>query len=247
MRYVYPCGNFFCPFYIAQRFRSSHDHLASFPRRSPVVVNPKEIESKEEYIHFHLTIPKLEGLPNQQVQNLINHAIESDVMEFKRQMEEAAQEEAEKAMQEGREMKPFIASSIYQVTYDSSKIFSLTMTYYELINNIHSYIKASYNFNLITGKSLGLKDLFRPGVDYKVAINAEIRKHIQANPDKYFPGTLERFHGIAEDQPFYIAKESLAVFFGFHQIAPTESQIPIIKIPLSHLSSLLKPEILSSI
>ena len=67
------------------------------------------------------------------------------------------------------------------------------------------------------------------------------------NRERYFPGTIERFRGIAEDQPFYLQNGNLVIFFGFNEIAPTVAQIPVFSIPLSNFGSALKPALLRRI
>ncbi|MBF8984375.1 DUF3298 and DUF4163 domain-containing protein [Lutibacter sp. B2] len=206
-----------------------------------VKVNPKEIDNENECIKVDLRIPVLEGCKNKEVQNKINTSIENDEMEFKKQMEEAAKEYAEEAKRKGETINPYAVSTIYEVTYNKNDIISISVIYYEYINEKHYYIRTSYNYDLTTGKSLGLKDLFKEGVDYKKIIDNEIRKQLLANKDQYLPDAVKKFKGISNDQPFYLENDNIAVFFGFHEIAPITSAIPIIKIPFSNLKKELKP------
>jgi hypothetical protein len=213
-------------------------------KENPILINPKEIKDTKEYIKIDLIIPVLHGCKNKEIEDHINHSIENDAMEFKRQMEEAAKEYAEEAKRKGEPIDPYIVSTIYRVTYNQNNIISISVIYHEYINGKNYYIKTSYNFDTETGKSLSLKDLFKEGVDYKEVINKEVRKELLYNKDKYMPDAAKKFKGIADDQPFYIDGDNLSIFFGFHQIAPIESEIPIIKIPFSALKDDLKPDLL---
>ncbi|MBB6216231.1 hypothetical protein HNQ80_002330 [Anaerosolibacter carboniphilus] len=208
---------------------------------NPVTFKTKTIKSDTTAITLDLKIPVAQGLSNPQIQSNINKQVEDDILEFKKGMEEAAKDNAAEAKKKGKAVIPYIASNIYSVTYNKASILSINILYYERIQGKHSYIKVPYNYSLLTGKSLSIEDLFREGSNYKEVINQQIKQQLQANRDKYFAGTPEQFKGIAEDQPFYLENGHVVIFFGFHQIAPTESQLPVFKIPFSSLSSILKP------
>lgn len=237
--YIYPL---YFP-YIPQKHIM--DNLKKRPiltRSNPIRIKTQEIKYEDKYIKEDLKFPQLEGLDSEQSQRFINNSIESDIMEFKRQMEVAAKEYGEEAERNGEEFKPFIISSIYEVTYNKHNIISISIIYHEYIGGINSYIKASYNFNIETGESLSLKDLFKEGVDYQKLVNNEVRNELLYNEEKYFPGAAEKFKGIAKYHPFYIKNGNLVVYFGFHEIAPVASQIPEIEIPFSALRNYIKPK-----
>jgi hypothetical protein len=211
---------------------------------NPVTFTTKEVQTNTATITLDLKIPVMQGLSATAIQNNINKEVEQDILEFKREMEEAASDSAAQAKKKGETFKPYIASNIYSITYNKASILSMNILYHEFLRGRHSYIKVPYNYSLATGKSLSIADLFQEGSNYKEAINLQIKQQLQANSIKYFPGTTEQFKGIAEDQPFYLEDGHLVIFFGFHQIAPTESQLPIFKIPFSALHPILKPILL---
>jgi hypothetical protein len=209
--------------------------------RNVKAVTTKDININNKYIKGNLRIPQLSGTSNQPVFNEINKNIENDIMEFKRQMEASALESEEEAKKKGIKFTPFSISNVYNITYDKNNILSLTILYYELVGGKNYYIKTSYNYDTGSGSSLSIGDLFKPGTNYKSLINTIIRKQLSQNKNLYFPGTLENFKGIADDQPFYLDDNNLVIFFGFNEIAPLESQIPVIKIPFSQLRNSLNP------
>ena len=211
---------------------------------NPVTVQTKEVRYKKPYIEAYLRIPVLQGPMFQAALNRINSAVENDIMEFNRQMEEAAKEYVERPMLEGVDVKPYIISNVYRITYNRNNLISIVLVYYEFVGGRDYYIKVSYNYNLLTGNPLSIGDLFRENVDYRRMINEAIRNEIQRNPGAYFPGTAEQFQGIAVDQPFYIENDHIVIFFGFHQIAPTEAAIPVISLPFRLFGNTLRPELL---
>lgn len=231
-----------CPF-----FRNQHTHPLLYasmrisPQSNSVAVTTKEVKDQKPYIQANLKIPVFHGIANINIQTYINNSIQSDVLEFKRQMEEAAQEYGNKAAQNKEKFIPYTISSIYELTYNKNNIISILMTYHEYVGGLNNYIKVPYNYNITTGKSLMLKDIFTPGVDYKSLINMEIRNELINNKEKYYPETLANFKGVTEDHPFYLENGNLAVFFGFNEIAPTQAKIPIFKIPLGSFGNAIKP------
>ncbi len=211
---------------------------------NPVTVYTKELRYKKDYIEVDLRIPVFQGPMFQPAVNRMNTAIESDIREFNRQMEEAAKEYVEGPMLEGRDVIPYRISNVYRVTYNRNNIISIVLTYYEFVGGRDYYIKVSYNYNLLTGRPLSLSDLFRENIDYKKLIDEAIRSEVRRNPEAYFPGTIERFQGITVGQPFYIENERIVIFFGFHQMAPTEAGIPVIALPFTLFGNALRTELL---
>lgn len=242
-RYIYPL---YFPYMPKQYIIDSRKQRSILNRVNSIIIKTYELKYKDKYIREDLKYPQLEGLESQQSQGFINNSIKSDIMEFKRQMEKAAKEYAKEAERNGEDFTPFIISSIYEITYNNHNIISILIIYHEYINRINSYIKVSYNFNILTGEPISLKDLFKEDVDYQNLINNEVKNELLFNREKYFPGAAESFKGISEYHPFYIKNGNLVVFFGFHEIAPIASQIPEIKIPFSSLRNYIKPKFLNS-
>lgn len=239
--YIYPL---YFPYIPMNCTPDTNMHRYNPYRVNHIQIKTNEILYEDEYIKEDLKYPEIDGLANRQAQDFINNSIESDVMEFKRQMEVAAKEAADEARRNGAEFVPFVISSIYDVTYNENDILSISLIYHQYINRLNSYIQVSYNFDLSNGKPVSLKDLFKDGVDYQEVINKEIRKELLLNREKYFPNAAENFKGIAKYQPFYLENGDIVVYFGFHEIAPVASQIPVIKIPFSALRNYVKPKFL---
>lgn len=210
-----------------------------------VTITFKVIKAPQKYISEDLKVPILNGIKNIKTQNKINASLEEDIMEFKRQMEEAADEDGLKAEKEGKKFINYAISNNSTITYNKNNIISISNLYYEFINDRHSYIRATYNLNTDTGLSIGLKDLFNPGAPYRELINNEIRKQLVANKDIYPPDAAQNFKGIAADQPFYLEDGNIVLFFGFNEIAPTISEIPVIKLPFKAFTGSIKPIFLS--
>lgn len=210
-----------------------------------VTVTFKTIKTEKKYISEDLRIPILNGIKNIKIQNKINTSLQDDVLEFQRQMEEAADEDGSRAEKKGKKFIKYIISNNSSITYNKNNIISISNLIYEFVNGRHSYIRSTYNFDINTGKSLGLRDLFNPGTPYRELINNEIRKQLAANKDIYPPDSARNFKGISEDHPFYLEDGNIVLFFGFNEIAPTISEIPVIKLPFRAFSGSINPIFLS--
>lgn len=222
-----------CPFY----FRITDKNLLS--------VREEQVKLKKEFIDENLRIPVFYGAFHKYIIDNINNNIRNDIMEFKREMEEAADKYGAEMKSAGQKnIIPYGASNIYIVTYNENNILSVSIVYDEYIKMRHYYIRAPYNFDLSTGKSMSVKDLFISGTDYRKLINNEIVNELRRNSSKYFPGAAQNFKEIAIDQPFYIEDGNIVLFFGFNEIAPSASEIPAVKLPFTLFRGHIKPQFL---
>ena len=200
---------------------------------SPLTVTDTKIKISNDNIIENLQIPAFHGDVNPQIMENINTNVKNDIMEFKTQLETAAEESAESFKKQGKQFKPYQISNSYSITYNKNNILSVSLLYQEYISGKNSYTRTTYNYNLKTGESMPLRSLFKQGSDYIDTLNSKIRRKFTA-----------QFKGIAEDQPYYLDDNNLVIFLRFNEIAPAISDIPIIKIPFSELSNILKSQFL---
>lgn len=248
MKYQHKECNHIYPFQLTEDYSPNYymyRHDISSGKALTATTQPLNTENYK--IHEYLNIPVLSGDANPNVLKYINNNIKSDILEFKSQMETAADENAKALQQAGRPVVPFQISNNYIVTYNKNNLLSISLLYQQYINGRNSYIRTTYNYNLKNARSMPLKDLFKPGSDYISTLNSKVRLILQANPQDYYPSTASNFKGIAENQPYYLDNDNLVLFFSFNEIAPTASGIPLIKIPFSELSNILNPQLLRSI
>ncbi|OPJ62264.1 DUF4163 domain-containing protein [Clostridium oryzae] len=203
-----------------------------------VTADSRDMNFSNDEIKGNLRIPVLKGSTNPRVLSYINSNLENDILEFKRQMENAASENAATKKTQNKPVIPFQISNTYSISYNKNNLISLSLIYTEIIDGISYYIRASYNYGLDSGRSLQLQDLFKPGTDYKKAINTEILNSLDKNTS---------FKGISDNQSFYLDGNNLVIFLGFNEIGFSPSDIPVIRIPFSKLSTMLKPELLRNI
>lgn len=198
-----------------------------------------ELTKETPTIHEFLKIPVLQGNINSQILNNINTNIRNDIMEFKNQFETSAEENAKEKESLSVSYKPWEISNNYILTYNKNGVLSMSLIFQELINGKSSYIRTSYNYDLKTGTPLPLESLFKPGTNYIEFLNNESLKQIKANTSEYTSNTTKNFKGITNDHPYFLDNKNLNLFFGFNEIAPTSSEIAVIKIPYEDLDTIL--------
>jgi hypothetical protein len=231
----------FCPF---QEYSSYYVKNRNVSNGNALTVSTKNISSETSQIHESLQIPVFQGQINPRVLQHINDSIKSDILEFKSQMETAANEYSKNLIKQGKPFTPFEISNTYLVTYNKNNILSISIIYQQYIGGRNSYIRTTYNYDLSSGESMPLRSLFKEGVDYRGTLNKLITEKINENKQLYPSISSKQFKGIAEDQPYYLDNNNLVIFFRFNEIAPAASEIPVIRIPFSELSNILKPQLL---
>ena len=77
----------------------------------------------------------------------------------------------------------------------------------------------NYNYDLLTGNRITLKDIFNPGVDYIKVITDYINYKINQNKDLYFD-KVEFF--ITDNQAFYIENDGLVIYFDAGELSKEE-------------------------
>lgn len=197
-----------------------------------------------EFFKYNMTYPVLKlydkyvyhDMYDRQIIININNEICEDVMEFKNSVKKQAiaykKLYTEKISKTDEDYFKY-QYEVYvnnEVTYDRDNIISIVMTKYEFTGGAHgmTYLD-DYNYNLLTGDRLILKDMFKSGVNYDEIIN---------NPEIYFKGD-EGFKGISENQPFYIDEDGIVIYFGLYEIAPYYVGIPKFKLRFDEFSQYL--------
>lgn len=151
--------------------------------------------------------------------------IKEDSKDYKKQYEDIFSKSKEKYMKYQYE-----AYSDYKITYNKNNLISIPMKLYEFTGGAHgmSYLKV-FNYDLISGKEIKLRDMFKNDINYKAIIDKYIKQQIQENKDIYF-SEEQGFKGISDNQSFYIEEDGIVVYFGLYEIAPYYVGIPKFKL-----------------
>jgi len=207
-------------------------------------VEQVNICKNSEFFKYNITYPVLKLYDKQIITN-INNEIYENVISFKNNIKKQAIQYKklynEKLLNDDKNYIKY-QYEVYinnEVTYHRNNIISIVMTKYEFTGGAHgmTYLE-TYNYNLLNGNKLTLKDMFKIGLDYKKIVNNFILQEINNEPEFYFKGD-EGFKGISENQTFYIDDDGIVIYFGLYEIAPYYLGIPKFKLKFDEFSKYL--------
>jgi len=106
----------------------------------------------------------------------------------------------------------------FEIKNNQRGILSLTIGNYALTYpSAHGLtIVKGLTFDVNSGESFELEDLFKPGADYVKVLSEIVEQQIKDREIQL----LDEFKGIRPDQDFYIADKSLVLFFQLYEITP---------------------------
>ncbi|KRQ87876.1 Peptidoglycan-N-acetylmuramic acid deacetylase PdaC [Caloramator mitchellensis] len=219
------------------------DQNSNAKEECKVTVRNFHYEKVTDVIKSNLDVPNIIGLKNLRIQRKINAMFIKDIFSFSRRIEKMAL----KAQKDGVLRNPYEAYTRFKVAFNCNCILSIPVTFYEYTGGAHgnTVIKA-YNLNLKNGKTLGYKDIFKKGFDYKTIIVNEIQRQIKENKNDipYFDDALDTVAKFTDEQPFYITSEGLVVYYGLYELAPYVAGIQEFTIPYSLLKDGLNEDLI---
>ncbi len=125
----------------------------------------------------------------------------------------------------------------YEIKTNERNVLSLTfINYAYTYQAVHGLtLIKSLTFDIKTGKSYTLKDLFKPGSDYIGRISEIIKAQIK---ERDVP-LLDEFKAIRPDQDFYIADKALIIYFQLYEITPYVYGFPMFPISVYSLQDII--------
>ena len=97
----------------------------------------------------------------------------------------------------------------------------------------------NYNFDLLTGQKITLKDVFNPNVNYIKLITDYTKYKINQNKTLYYDNV---FIEITEDQAFYLTDNSIVIYFDVDSIADKSLGIPKFKMEFKKFMPYINPK-----
>lgn len=211
-------------------------------RTDEIVANieTQTISNKNKYINSVINIPII-MTKNKSIEKNINDTIRNEIMNFYNQSLEEAKEYVKNLSDE---QSKFIANTDFEVKKNSNNMLSIVVNYYKYSGGAHGdYKNIAYNVHMKDGKFLVLSDLFKENIDYKIVINNEIRKQIEALVKKDKDNAnIYQFTTINDNQKFYVQDDNIVIFFDLYDIAPYAAGIPEFTINKSIFNHILKDE-----
>lgn len=168
--------------------------------------------------------PQVTGLANKRIQEQINRQIQHATRELIR--EQAKFQTSPRPEMIGH----------YEIKTNERGILSLTLTNYAISPRMAHGVTLmnSLTFNVNTGKSYQLSDLFTQGSNYVQVISANVAHQIQ---QRNLP-LLGPFPGISPNQVYYLADKALVVYFPPYAITPGYVGFPMFPISVYDLTSM---------
>lgn len=125
----------------------------------------------------------------------------------------------------------------FEIKNNQRGILSLNLIVYSFTGGAHGMtVVKSLTFDVKTGHSFTLQELFKPNSDYVKQISTIISADIK----KWNVDTLEPFKTIRPDQDFYIADTSLIIYFQLYEITPYYWGLPYFPIAILNLQNIIK-------
>ncbi len=147
--------------------------------------------------------PQVYGLANLNAQRQINHAIQQLVHQMI----------VDSGYYEGPSTD---VTGTYEVKTNERGVLSLALIIYWFSGGAHGMtVIKSLTFNVETGKSYTLAELFKPGSNYQRVLSAMVEAQIK---ERQIP-LLDKFPGVKADQDFYIADKSLVLYYQLYELA----------------------------
>lgn len=191
----------------------------------PIMIRTQIIHQNEKMIYF----PEVIGLNNLSVQHKINQQIYNLVQTLIHEQYE---------QQDTNVFAEMLGT--YEIKTNERNILSLSLSNYAIFPQAaHGLtLMKSLTFNIKTGKSYTLQELFKPDSNYVKALSEIIQKQIQ---ERNIP-LLEPFTTIRPDQDFYIADKALVIYFQLYEITPYYYGFPMFPISVFDLVDILNDD-----
>lgn len=200
----------------------------------------------ENYFYYDMQYPSFFNMNNdyfyimQTYLDNINSTIKLDVDTFVKGFKEEEREYNQVASQNQTPFRIYKAKSTFAVTFNKNHILSVPLSILGLVNStetIYNFLY-SYNYDLLTGNTLTIKDVFNEGVDYIEVITNYVDYKISQNPGKYYP---EVDIEIPDDQAFYLTDDGIVIYFGVDEVAPSEYGIVKFKMMFNKFTPYINP------
>ena len=128
----------------------------------------------------------------------------------------------------------------FEIKNNQRGILSLTIGNYAFTYpSAHGLtIVKGLTFDVNSGESFELEDLFKPGADYVKVLSDIVEQQIKDREIQL----LDEFKGIKPDQDFYIADKSLVLFFQLYEITPYYMGLQYFPISVYQLQDIIDEE-----
>ena len=100
--------------------------------------------------------------------------------------------------------------------------------------------KEIYHFDIWSGETFDLSDLFKDGIDYKSKLNAIIRKQAMKETGGYFEPAKITING--KNTVFDVSKKAVTIYFMPYEVAPYAAGMPEFEIKFFEIESIINKD-----
>jgi len=190
----------------------------------------KQIIEDSGICAVNIQVPSINGLKDMPFQDYLNATLESEIAQYRSEIEEMAR----KAFEESKTSEwPFRAFNVYVVysAYVSDGILTIDMIFSDYTGGAHpNASRRTYNIDLSKSRLVALHNVLGNKVA-EDALNELIRSEINKREDLW----PDYFDGVTTDQCFYLKAGRLCVCFQPYEIGPWASGMPEFCFPLKEL------------
>ncbi len=194
-------------------------------------ISAQIVEKTIEQNGIKIVYPQVAGLPDMEVQEQINRAIEGTVYALIAE---------QRVWPDSVGLKIAEMIGTYVIEVNKNGILSIRFENYmypEMAAHGTTMVK-SITVDLKTGQIYTLRDLFRPGTDYIMVLNKLISQQFK---EQGIP-MIKEFDGITIQQEFYLTPTDLVIYFQAYEYTPGYVGIPEFKIPYRTIINYINEE-----
>ncbi|MFZ5646341.1 MAG: DUF3298 domain-containing protein [Bacillota bacterium] len=194
-------------------------------------ISAQIVEKKIEQNGIDIVYPQVTGLPDEDVQEKVNRAVEERVY---------ALIAAQRVWPDSAGLKISEMTGTYKIEANKNGILSVRLENYifpEHAAHGLTMVK-SVTVDLETGKVYTLRDLFLRGTDYIIVLNQMIRQQFKERDIPMING----FRGITVNQDYYLTPKNLVIYFQTYEYTPYYVGIPEFEIPYRTIINYIDPE-----
>ncbi|MDI3091314.1 DUF3298 domain-containing protein [Priestia megaterium] len=187
----------------------------------PATVYSQQMVKKKLNVYYPVV-----HLTNQAVQHSMNSKILQRTNELIRQQGYGENPDTEE-------------TGYYELKTNERNVLSLTLVNFAYSGGAHGLtVVVPLTFNVLTGKTYQLKDLFKKESNYVSVLSKIVGEQIKERDIM----VLGEYKGIKPDQDFYIADKSLVLFYQLYDLAPYVYGIPYFPISIYAIQDIIEDE-----
>ncbi|MEG0775786.1 DUF4163 domain-containing protein [Clostridium sp.] len=206
--------------------------LSLYSEKNKIGLINKDIKEQDEFIDINLSIPIIQGIKDENLQDKLNKDIEEYIYSLRKEVKDKYKEDSLFAEEKGYSLPKYEVKSNYMITYEDENILSFTITTYKYTGGTYGITnKKSYNIDLKYERILQLQDLFKENEDFQTVINKKLNEDIIKNKNLYNKNSI---YSINYDQPFYLQDRNIIIYFPMNEISVYTLGIPEFKIPFDN-------------